>query len=181
MPPPQPVRRDPNAIVRPLTAGELRLARSVFGAALDPNRVRVHNRPYLPRQGKGIAMTPNGHVWFNPTDYKPDFSRRVTDAAWLVHELTHAWQYQSGRSTRMRGLLEQFGRLWGSDPYPYGAVDPGRRFASYKNEQQAAMVEDYYRVREGLKPRFGSGSLRDYELAIPFVPKTIRNQGLPAA
>jgi type VI secretion system secreted protein VgrG len=163
-------------IKRALTAGETHLAGRVFGGALNTSRVRIHNRCYVPWQRKGIAMTPNGHVYFHESDYKPDFSMRVADAAWLIHELTHAWQYQHGRSLILRGLAEQTAEYLGYSPYKYGKVDPARVFASYKNEQQAAMVEDFFRLRSGMPLRFGSGRLEDYERAIPFVPKTIAPQ-----
>lgn len=158
-------------IARGLTAGETRLARAVFGTALDPSRVRIHNRPYMPGQGKGVAMTPNGDVWFRPEDYVADFSLNVGKSAWLVHELVHAWQYQTNRSTRVRGFFEHAGRLIGLDPYRYGQLDPAKPFASYKNEQQAAIVEDYFRLTQRLQPRFGSGSLQDYRAVIPFLPR----------
>ena len=158
-------------VSRPLTPGEKHIAYSIFGVALDVARVRIHNRAYFPLQGKGVAMTPNGDVWFRSDDYKADYSHDLLGSALLIHELTHAWQYQIGRSVRIRGLLEQFARVFGHDPYPYGIVDPSRDFLSYKNEQQAAMVEDYFRIRHGLKPLFGSGNLNDYERVIPFVSK----------
>ncbi len=168
-------------IARALTPQEKMIALRTFSYGLDPDRVRIHNRPYVPLQGKGVAMTPNGDLYFNAVDYKPNFGIRKADAAWLVHELTHAWQYQTGRSTRVRGLFEQIGRLRGHDPYPYGKIDPRRPFATYKNEQQAAMVEDWFCLRHGMPQRFGSGSLEDYETAIPFVPKTVAGQRLARA
>lgn len=160
-------------ISRMLTGGERRLAHAVFSTGLDPQRVRIHNYRYLPWQKQGIAMTPNGELYFHPDDYKADFSHMKSDAAWLLHELTHAWQYQTGRSTRLRGLIEQGQDLLGFSAYHYGKVDPKRPFASYKNEQQAAIVEDYFRTRQHMPLRFGSGSLEEYEAAIPFVPKTV--------
>lgn len=158
---------------RRLTAGETHLAQSVFGFALDTRRVRIHNTRYLPWQARGVAMTPNGELYFRGDDYKDDFSRLKSDAAWLMHELTHAWQHQSGRSVLFRGISEQTQEFFGHSAYRYGQVDPSRRFATYKNEQQAAMVEDYFRLRHRMPLRFGSGSLQDYEAAIPFVPKTV--------
>lgn len=158
------------ATARPLTSGEVELARSIFGAALDTSRVCVHARAYLPGQAKRVAMTPNGEVWFRPEDHKPDFSRTVGDSAWLVHELVHAWQFQTGRSVRLRGLLEQVGRLFGRNPYLYGLLDPMRPYRSYNNEQQAAIVEDYFRIGHGLAARFGEGAPADYRAAIPFLP-----------
>ncbi|RYF09832.1 MAG: type IV secretion protein Rhs [Oxalobacteraceae bacterium] len=161
---------------RKLTLGERALANSIFSFGLNLDKVIIHNRPYQPFQSRGVAMTPNGEMWFKAMDFKHDFSTNVLDAAWFLHEMTHVWQFQTGRLVRMRGLLEQIGRLRGSDPYPYGAIDPKRNFSSYKNEQQAALVEDYYRIRHRLKPRYGSGSIEDYERAIPFLPKRIMAQ-----
>jgi hypothetical protein len=99
---------------------------------------------------------------------REDFTCDTSSAAWLVHELTHVWQHQSGRAVRVRGLLEQFSRLWGRDPYRYGRVDRSRSFEAYGLEQQASMVEDMYRLSVGLPPRKGSGSLADYRAVIRF-------------
>ena len=158
-----------SVISRPLTGGEAALAQRIFGETLKVARVRIHNRRYLPWQASKVAMTPNGEVYFGAEDYKADFSRLKEDAAWLMHELTHAWQYQSGRSVKVRGLIEQTQELLGHSAYRYGRIDPSRAFASYRNEQQAAMVEDYFRLGQHMPLRYGSGSLEDYEAAIPFL------------
>lgn len=57
-------------ISRMLTGGETRLAYAMFGTTLRTQRVRVHNYRYLPWQSEGIAMTPNGELYFHPNDYK---------------------------------------------------------------------------------------------------------------
>lgn len=134
----------PTAIARPLTPGEKHLADAVFRGALNTATVRIHNRPYASYQGRGVAMTPRGEVWFRPDDYLPDFSLRVNDAAWLMHELTHAWQFQHGHNVRRRGLLEQASRVIGINPYRYGALDRSKPFSDYWNEEQGAIVEDYF-------------------------------------
>ncbi len=162
----------PASISRALTSGELRVARSVFGTALNVGSVRVHNRPYFVGQGRRVAMTPNGEIWFRSEDYLPDFSSDLDNAAWLVHELTHAWQFQSGRSVRVRGFFEQSSRLFGADPYRYGELDATKPFLSFSNEQQAAIVEDYFRLTNGLGPRRGSGQLAAYRRVIPFLPRS---------
>ena len=156
------------SIVRGLTPAEARLAASVFGSALDASRVRIHGRRYLLGQGRGVAMSPNGNIYFRAEDYRTDFTTNLGDAAWLIHELTHAWQHQQGIPVRLRGLLEQLSRVWGRNPYAYGRIDPARPFRSYGLEQQAAIVEDFLRVRSGAEPRYGSGPLVEYRAAIPF-------------
>ena len=166
---------------RRLTPGETLLARSVFNFGLNPDLVRVYKYSYVPLQGEHTAMTPNGSIYFNHSDYKDDFSLFTEDAAWLVHELTHAWQFQTGRSVQARGLMEQLSRLRGVDPYRYGRIDRKRPFSTYKNEQQAAMTEDYYRLKHHMHLLHGSGSLEDYEAAIPYVPKTVLPQRIAHA
>lgn len=169
----------PQAAARELTVGEVRLTNTIFLGVVNTSKVRVHNRPYFMGQGKGVAMTPNGEMWFHPEDHVPDFSINVSASAWFIHEMTHVWQYQSGRSVRARGLFEQAGRLFGADPYHYGKLEPGKKFTDYKNEQQASIVEDYYRVLHKMTPRRGSGTLIEYRSAIPFLP--IDRSGLARA
>ena len=114
-------------------------------------------------------MTPNGEVWFRPEDYRNDFSLTLADSAWLIHELTHAWQFQTGRQVRLRGLYEQATRFI-RDPYDYGTLNSARSFASYLDEQQASIVSDYYLIQNRQKPRHGQGTLRQYQMVIPFLP-----------
>lgn len=95
-----------NQVDRKLTSGERALTNSIFSFGLNLDRVVIHNRPYQPFQSRGVAMTPNGEMWFNATDFKRDLSTNVLDAAWFLHEMTHVWQYQRGRYVQMRGLLE---------------------------------------------------------------------------
>jgi hypothetical protein len=96
---------------RKLTLGERALATKIFSFGLNLDAIVIHNRPYQPFQSRGVAMTPNGEMWFKEKDFERDFSTNVLDAAWFLHEMTHVWQYQSGRSVRMRGT---FGTSWSS-------------------------------------------------------------------
>lgn len=165
----RPFRRQPIPS-RPLTAAEARVARGVFGDALDVEAVRVHGRPWFPLQGRGVAMAPDGQLWFRPEDYRADFTETLGSCAWLVHELVHAWQHQQGRPVLWRGLCEQLGRPW-RNPYRYGAPDPARPFHRLLHEQQAAMVEDWFLLTHGARPRHGSGTPNQYRAAIPFLPR----------
>ena len=49
----------------------------VFGAALDPARVRLRRRKWFPFQPQGTVMAPCGHLHFHPDSgvYRNDFSR----------------------------------------------------------------------------------------------------------
>lgn len=97
-------------------------------------------------RGRAIAL---GNRVFIP-------DRHDGDLAILAHELTHCSQYQAWGPVRYfaRGALEQLRHLFyrklniGPSPYHY-QLRPGKPFASYGMEQQAQMVEDRFRSRQG--------------------------------
>src|SRR3546814_12288508 len=51
---------------RPLTRDERRLAESVFGDAIDYERVTINRRRWWPFQPRCTAMAPAGTPWFHP-------------------------------------------------------------------------------------------------------------------
>lgn len=146
---------------RPLSQGELALARGIFGDALLYDRVRIHARKAYFFQPRDCAMAPDGHVYFPPACHRDDFSTEVGHAAWLIHELTHVWQHQQGMWLRLRACLSR----------RYGYGDLARRarpFRRYGIEQQAAIVEDAFLLRSGRAPRHGCGTQADYARVMPF-------------
>lgn len=147
---------------RGLAPGEMAAARAVFGEAINWGRVRLFPHGFTPFQPKRTAVTPFGAIHFRPEDFLPDFSTRWSDMAWLVHELTHVWQHQAGVWVIPRGLWER--------RYMYGVLDPARPFRRYGIEQQAAIVEDWFRLTQGHAAYRGSGSAADYRAVIPFLP-----------
>ena len=77
------------------------------------------------------------------------------DLAVLAHELTHCGQYQAwgpylyfarGASAQLRDLLHRTLGI-GSSPYRC-RVEPGKPFEAYGMEEQAQMVEDWFRAAE---------------------------------
>lgn len=148
---------------RPLTAGELAAARDVFGDAIAWDRVRIYARGFTPFQPRHVAVTPLGAVHFRGEDFLPDYATRSDDMAWLIHELAHVWQYQTGVPVILRGLWER--------RYEYGALDPARPLHRYGIEQQAAIVEDWFRRSCGQAPKRGTGSDAAYRAVIPFLPR----------
>lgn len=156
---------------RPLTPGELAAARAVFGTAINWDLVRIYSRGFTPFQPRNVAVTPLGAVHFRRANFRPDFSGCWSDMAWLIHELVHVWQYQTGVPVILRGLVER--------RYNYGALDPAKPLARYGIEQQAAIVEDWFRRTRGIGPRYGSGSETDYRAVIPFLPRG--SEGAPSA
>jgi hypothetical protein len=133
---------DPRPPVRPLTAGETALAASVFGDALDVERVTVRCAKWWAWQPWWITMAPDGHIWCHPQGFawSADYSRQPLGMrAHFVHELVHCWQVQVGGHLALRRPP------WAR--YDYDLV-PSKPFARYGIEQQARMVEDAYRARE---------------------------------
>ena len=148
---------------RALTGREVALARTVFGDAIRYDAVRVHGAKYVFFQPGNVAMTPNGAIYFPPATYKPDFATTLGDAGWLLHELTHVWQWQCGVWVKLRAPF--------SRNYHYGSPRARARYGRFNIEQQAAMVEDYFRLTHGAKPVHGAGPVEDYRAVIPFLPR----------
>ena len=91
-------------------------------------------------------------VWFGG-NVPPDIAGAPVPArALLLHELTHLAQEQAGMDVWVRGAgRHAWSFLTRTDPYAYdrsAAPLRGRPF-----EHQAAMIEDAYRMREGIPPR----------------------------
>ena len=144
---------------RALTDGERAIARGVFGAALDVERVRVHAQPWLPLQFRGAALAPDGHVWFHAEDHRQDFAFEPLAArAWFVHELVHCWQHQQGQSVVLRGAFDR--------RYAYH-LEPGKPFARFGIEQQAEIVAHAFLLRAGAGIP-GAPPLALYDAVLPF-------------
>lgn len=166
--------------MRRLTEGELRLARSVFGETIAYDRVRILTRPF----GRP-AVTFGSWITFPPRPATPrDFARTpIAMQAWLVHELTHVWQFQGGWAPTLWSWLKTVARGG------YGRGAPGYRYrlplgawGGYNLEQQASMVEHAFVLRaQGACAAAPEGAtLADYETCVPFLndcrPRTWRRR-----
>ena len=133
---------------RPLTAGELAMARSVFRDAIDYARVQVVRGSFLPfdLQDRNTAMTPRGSIYFMPAQYRIDFSREDAGGKlFFIHEMVHVWQWQLGYNCMWHGLLlVLFGGYFGRRAYRYDATDPARPLSRYNMEQQAELISHYF-------------------------------------
>ena len=137
---------------RQLTAGELALARSVFGDSLKPDSVQLKTAWWVL---KHYAVSPNGNIYFHPADWVTDFSQcSLAKQSWLIHELTHVWQLQHGLKVVRGAIINR--------RYDY-VLEAGKSFFNYGIEQQARMVQDYF-VR-----RHHGHDCRDFEACIPFL------------
>ncbi len=132
---------------RPLTAGEIELARPIFGDALDYARVRIVHAKWWPFQHRGIVMAPTGNIHFHPGDprWSEDFSKTTLELqGLLIHELTHVWQSQTRGRFYLPLMRHPFCR------YAYDLV-PGRPFVLYGLEQQAEIVRHAFLARHGVR------------------------------
>ncbi len=147
--------------VRPLTEPETKLARSVFGDAIDYGRVAIHTAKWAFFQPRNVVMAPDGDIWFHPggTLYCEDFCRANIDAQGLfIHEMVHVWQRQQGIFLPLR--RHPFCR------YDY-SLRAGWPLNKYGIEQQAEIVRHLFLLREGQVVR-GAPVLAQYESIMPF-------------
>lgn len=157
----------PEANARRLTEGERNLAASVFGSAIDYDRVTVKRRRWFPFQPRNTLMAPTGHLHV-PGDsdhWSEDYSlERVSLQGLFLHELTHVWQSQMRGKYYLPLMRHPFCR------YGY-ELKPGRRFERYGLEQQAEIVRHAFLLRQRA-PVAGAGSLECYERLLPFAPSS---------
>jgi hypothetical protein len=74
----------------------------------------------------------------------------LVDMAWLIHELTHAWQFQhSGLAYVFRALVLHL--RYGKELYDYGGADGlrkskrvGKKWRDFNPEQQGDIARHYY-------------------------------------
>ena len=131
---------------RPLTEGEIALARSVFGNAVDYARVRMVLGKWWPFQPPNSAMAPMGNIYFHPDGgaWSDDFSKEsIRRQAFFIHEMTHVWQAQAKGRFYLPLMRHPFCR------YRY-RLDPGKPFHRYGLEQQAEIVASHFLAGRGV-------------------------------
>lgn len=148
---------------RPLTAGEVSLARSVFGDAIDYSKVTIRRKKWFPFQPRKTTMAPRGHIHFHPmgTGYCEDFSQvSVIRQGLFIHEMVHVWQTQ----TRGDWYLVLHRHPW--TRYDY-SLKPGWGLERYGIEQQAEIVKHAFLLRNGVKLA-GVSDKSAYDLLVRF-------------
>ena len=122
---------------RALTAGENEMAKSVFGNSIELSNVRLKTAWWVL---KNYAVSPNGNIYFHHANWLTDFSQATLGKqSWLIHELTHVWQWQQGLKVVRGALINR--------RYSYKLI-VGKSFFKYGIEQQARMVQDYFIRRQ---------------------------------
>ncbi|MBN1149518.1 MAG: hypothetical protein JXA78_19815 [Anaerolineales bacterium] len=153
--------------VRALYAWEIQEARRVFGVGLAYERVRIHECTAWPNtinrigarlkgmqySGAPNAITLGNHCYFPvklldapvPVEH-PGHSL----LPWLMHELTHAWQFQK-MGWRYLGMALSAQMRYGAKAYDFGgeqgllsAARAGKKLADFNLEQQGDIASTYY-------------------------------------
>jgi hypothetical protein len=132
---------------RPLTAGEIALARSVFGDSVDYSKVRMVKGKWWPFHPRNAAMAPMGNIWFHPNGggWSDDFSAEpLGRQGFFIHEMTHVWQAQTKGRFYLPLMRHPFCR------YAY-RLKPGKPFEHYGLEQQAEIVSHRFLADRGAR------------------------------
>lgn len=123
--------------VRSLKSSERSLASSVFGSSVSLNRIEISNQI-----GAGNrAYTTSIPFGKQTLHVGPQFYNTTVPAPLLIHELVHAWQYQ-------RGILVGVDSVVTGQTYEYSLGSSGSPYKAWQLfnvEQQAQIVEDWYR------------------------------------
>ena len=146
---------------RPLTPGEIDLARSVYGEAIEYAPVRIAARKWAFFQPRDTVMAPSGTIHFHPKGqlWREDFAAAPLDLQGLfVHEMCHVWQHQQGIYLPL--ARHPFCR------YSY-ALKPGWPLKRYGIEQQAEIVRHAFVLRAGGRVA-GAPGLEQYDTLLPF-------------
>jgi hypothetical protein len=136
---------------RSLTSHERAEATIVFGGGLDYDRIRIREHRIL--GAGGLARTLPGSI-----NFPHGAPARAGFLPWLIHELTHAWQYQHGVGlgrTATTALLCWAGLRsydYGGEPALTAATTAGRGLRTFNTEQQADIARDYYRAVKAGRP-----------------------------
>lgn len=134
---------------RSLTNGEISLARSVFGDAIDYAAVRLVKGKWWPFHPKNAAMAPMGNIYFHPEGggWSDDFSKEdPRRQGFFIHEMTHVWQTQAKGRFYLPLMRHPFCR------YDYH-LRPGKPFDRYGLEQQAEIVTHRFLADCGVRVR----------------------------
>lgn len=125
-------------VSRPLTSGEIRLAKNLFGEALDISESRINL--FQKSEGKfanSLEARKTKDLNFHGEDqHSDDYSTEESDHLFgaFVRKLTHLWQNQQEGIWQHSNVLNQ----------TYSLND-NTTFQSYGRFQQASIMEDYAR------------------------------------
>lgn len=141
---------------RPMTTGEIALARRLFKDSIDYTKVNIHKRRYILGQPDNSGMTPNGEIYaVGAHTYFEDYSiAKSHQKGFFIHEMAHVWQYQLNVLNPITAAIGEFVRncFDYAKAYDYELV-AGKDLLKYRIEQQAQIIQDYYLLQvEAIAP-----------------------------
>jgi hypothetical protein len=128
---------------RALSAEEIKIAQSVFGVSVPLQLVSMDPTSLPVRQKRASA-----YVSFHTINFDEALPPQT-----FIHELVHVWQYERYGSVYISEAL--WAQRWGGG-YDYGGLEPLFHYSQCKGlsafnfEQQADIIEDYYRWTAGM-------------------------------
>ena len=144
---------DGNSGGRGLSADEIKLAQIMYKTSIDYTQVRVHkgkygDLPYGYGQPDTTLMTPNGEIYAPPNVYSSDYASESDDFKSLfIHEMCHVWQWQRNiKNVKTAAVIEWAWHGGDYDAAYYYKLEDFKDFKEFGLEQQAMIVEDYYRI-----------------------------------
>jgi hypothetical protein len=166
---------------RHLTAGERGLLISIFEVTLPYEGLQVDTNDGN-WGGKDNSITPNEIPHFSTEIFCPDFSASTVskdDKGTFIHEFMHVWQFYHGVH-KVLGFLSQAIRhpTDYDKAYPYDLSD-STDILDFNFEQQAAIIEDFWRVNEGERALRNIGRLKVQKADYYPYAEQVRSAGGP--
>ena len=158
--------------LRRLTPLEYDRLSAVFGDSVPYDRIRIDERAYVGPRSHHIC-----YVSFHTINRWGPIPLAI-----LVHEVMHVWQHvHEGACYIPRALAAQL-TVAGYDYGGQRGLTATRHIRDFNYEQQAAVVEDAYRLSRGLSTRYlhGVGKAEGQKVMQPFLLQ-LRRRRLPVA
>ena len=134
---------------RDLTYNEARLASEIFQFSVEYSRVKIHAHKHRFFQPRNSGMTPDGQIYTHGIAVSQDYALDSPDLqSFFVHEMVHVWQKQNGVLNPVWSAIGnslRHGFMY-SRAYNYNLAS-GADLLDYRIEQQAQIVEDFFRIK----------------------------------
>ncbi len=132
---------------RPLTVGEIALARKVYKFSINFAEVKIHDRKLVAFQPWYSGMTPTSKIFVNGL-YREDYAvGRADSKSFLIHELAHVYQYQLKiLNPVLSAIAQSIKHRFDYNRAYYYRLEGDKDLMDYAMEQQAQILEDYFRV-----------------------------------
>jgi len=128
---------------RALSPEEIIIAHSVFGSCIPLHLISLDPESFPVKRKRAGA-----YVSFHTINFFRSIPPQI-----LIHELVHIWQFKRYGSVYISEAI--WAQHWGGG-YDYGGLEPlmhysqGKGLSAFNFEQQADIIEDYYRWKNGL-------------------------------